>query len=130
MKNFRKKLPQKKLYSEYIKIMNGILGLSKRETEVYSFMMKLNTEWQPRSDKDFKDIISTENRRLIIKECNINKTNLSRFIMQLKGMNLLIVNADGGHEIPSTLSIDLSDKIIEVVFTLDFSDDGSTGSNY
>lgn len=109
--------------------MNGVLGLSKRETEVYSFMLKLDSEWKPKSDKDFKNIISTENRRLIIKECNINKTNLSRFIIQLKGMELIVPNTDGGYEISPKLALDISEQIIEIVFTLDISDDKNTGSN-
>lgn len=119
MKNFRKKLPQRKLFSEYVKIMNGIFGLSKRETEVYSFMVKLDTEWHPVSEKDFKNILSTSNRRLIIRECNINKTNLSRFIAVLKGKGLVTVNQNGGYEIPSSIAIDLHNKIVEVVFTLE-----------
>jgi len=99
--------------------MNGIFGLSKRETEVYSFMVKLDTEWHPVSEKDFKNILSTSNRRLIIRECNINKTNLSRFIAVLKGKGLVTVNQNGGYEIPSSIAIDLHNKIVEVVFTLE-----------
>ena len=126
MKNFRKRVPRKKLYSEYIRIMNGIFGLSKREAEVYSFIMKLDTEWKPLSDNDFKDVLSTSNRRLIVKECNINKTNLSRFISELKEKALLSANEQGGYEIPSAISLDFYDKVIEIVFTLELFEDEGT----
>jgi predicted transcriptional regulator len=123
MKNFRKKLPRKKIFSEYVKVMNGIFGLSKREAEIYSFILKLDTEWTPASELDYKDILSTTNRRLIIRECNINKTNLSRLIIQLRNNGLVEYNQHGGYEIPSSIAVDLKDKLIEVVFSLELSDD-------
>lgn len=129
MKNFRKKVLQKKLFSEYVRVMNGIFGLSKREAEIYSFMLKIDNEWKSLSDKDFKNILSTSNRRLIIRECNINKTNLSRLIVELKGSGLLEVNENGGYEIPSSIAIDLKEGVIEVVFTLEIIKDEGTRQN-
>ena len=129
MKNFRKIVPQRKLYSEYVKIMNGIFGLSKREAEVYSFVIRLDSEWRPASEKDFKDILSTSNRRLVIRECNINKTNLSRLIIDLKRKGLLTQNTQGGYEVPSSISIDLSSKVTEVVFTLEVGPDDRAGKD-
>jgi hypothetical protein len=129
MKNFRKRVSQKKLFSEYVKIMNGIFGLSKREAEIYSFILKLDSEWKPKSEKDYKDILSGSNRKLIIRECNINKTNLSRLIIELRGKGLLAYNADGGYEVPSSIAIDLSNKTTEIVFTLEVLEDDRTGQN-
>lgn len=126
MKNFRKRLPQKKLYSEYVKMMNGYFGLSKREAEVFSFIVKLDTEWTPKSDKDYKDILSAGYRKLIIRECNINKTNLSRLILDLKDKGLIITNKDGGDELPPNLALNKDDKIIETVFTFEITDDEGT----
>lgn len=128
MKNFRKKVPQKKLFSEYTRIMNGIFGLSKREAEIYSFMLKIDSEWHPVSDKDYKDILSTSNRKLIIRECNINKTNLSRLIIDLRNSGLVELNQHGGYEIPSSLALNIRDKVFEIVFTLEIDEDG-TGQN-
>ena len=119
MKNFRKILPKKKLYSEYVKIMNGIFGLSKREAEIYSFMVMLDSEWRPLSDTDYKDILSTSNRRLIIRECNIQKTNLTRFVNILKHKGLLYINKQGGYEIPQPIALDIENDIVEIVFTLE-----------
>ena len=129
MKTFRKRVLQKKIFSEYVRVMNGIFGLSKREAEIYSFMLKIDSEWKSLSDKDFKNILSTSNRRLIIRECNINKTNLSRLIVELKNSGLLEVNENGGYEIPSSIAVDLHDGIIEVVFTLEVIKDEGTRQN-
>lgn len=129
MKNFRKKLPKRKLYSEYVRMMNGYFGLSKREAEVYSFMLMLDTEWKPLSDRDYKNILGTTNRSLIIRECNINKTNLSRLVASLKEKGLLINNTHGGYEIPSDISIDSNALIIETVFTFEIIDDEGTRQN-
>lgn len=129
MKNFRKKVPTRKLFSEYVNIMNGIFGLSKREAEIFSFALKIDSEWRPISDNDFKNIFSTTNRKLIIRECNINKTNLSRLIIDLRNSGLVELNADGGYEIPESISIDPDTKLIELVFTLEVADDEGTGQN-
>ena len=108
--------------------MNGIFGLSKREAEIYSFMLKIDSEWHPVSDKDYKDILSTSNRKLIIRECNINKTNLSRLIIDLRNSGLVEFNQNGGYEIPSSLALNIRDKVFEIVFTLEIDEDG-TGQN-
>mgnify|MGYP001574383299 FL=1 len=130
MKNFRKRVLKKKLFSEYVRVMNGIFGLSKREAEVYSFILKIDNEWRSLSDKDYKNILSTSNRRLIIRECNINKTNLSRLIVALKNNGLLEVNENGGYEIPSSIAVDLRDGIVEIVFTLELiKDEGARQNN-
>lgn len=129
MKNFRKKVPQRKLYSEYVKMMNGYFGLSKREAEVYSFIVKLDSEWSAKSDKDFKDILSSTYRKLIIRECNINKTNLSKLIIDFRNKGLIATNKDGGSEIPNNIALDINEKIIETVFTFEVIEDEGTRSN-
>lgn len=130
MKNFRKKIPLKKLYSEYVKMMNGYFGLSKREAEVYSFIVKLDSEWKPISDKDIKDVLSTTNRKLIIRECNINKTNLSRLIAKLIDQGLIVYTADHCYELPSAIALDISSGIVETTFTFEIvSDDGARQNN-
>ena len=126
MKNFWKKVPKKKLYSEYVRMMNGYFGLSKREAEVYSFIVKLDSEWKPLSEKDYKNILSTTNRKLIIRECNINKTNLSRLIIDFRNKGLIIINVDNGYEIPFDLTLDSNARIIETVFTFEVMDDDGT----
>jgi len=110
-------------------MMNGYFGLSKREAEIYSFIFKLDMEWRPASDTDYKDVFSTSNRRLIIRECNINKTNLSRLIVSLRSRGLIVYNEQGGNEIPSMLAIDPADKIVETVFTFEVIDDEGAGQN-
>jgi hypothetical protein len=106
-------------------LMNGIFGLSKREAEVYSFILKLDTDWQPLSGKDYKNILSTTNRRLISRECGINRSNLSRLINELNSKGLLFINVDGGYEIPSKISLDAKSNVTEIVFTLEVEDEAA-----
>lgn len=108
-------------------MMNGYFGLSHREAEVYSFIVKLDTEWRPMSDNDYKDILSTTNRKLLIRECNINKTNLSRFVAYLRDKGLIVLNSNGGYEVPANLSLQLTDNIVETVFTFEVVSDEGTG---
>jgi len=108
-------------------MMNGYFGLSKREAEIYSFIVKLDTEWHPISDKDYKDILSTTNRKLIIRECNINKANLSRSIVDFRNRGLIVINDYGGYEIPARFALNINDKIIETVFTFEVMEDERTG---
>jgi hypothetical protein len=108
--------------------MNGIFGLSPREAEVYSFIIKLDAEWTPKSDLDYKDILSNSNRKLISRECNMNKSNLSRLITDLKEKGLLSLNADGGLEVPEKIALNLKENPIEIVFTLEVEHEG-TGQN-
>jgi len=129
MKDFHQRISKNKLYSEYVKMLNGYLGLSKREAEIFSFIVKLDTEWQPKSGLDFKDVLSTSNRKLIIRECNINKTNLSRFIAVLKVKGLISTNKNGGYELPAKLTIDSDTRLIETLFTFEIIEDEITRQN-
>jgi ABC-type metal ion transport system substrate-binding protein len=87
----------------------------------------LDSEWKPISEKDYKNILSTTNRRLIIRECNINKTNLSRLIIDLRNKGLVTLNEHGGYEIPSSIAINSDSKIIEVVFSLEVLENDRAG---
>jgi len=110
--------------------MNGYFGLSKREAEIYSFIVKLDSEWKPISDKDIKDVLSTTNRKLIIRECNINKTNLSRLVAKLIDQGLIVYTADHCYELPSAIALDISSGIVETTFTFEIvNDDGARQNN-
>lgn len=130
--NFRKVLPKGKIFSEYVRIMNGIFGLSKRETEVYSLLLKLNDGIKSSGLNKFKyNILNTENRRIIMKECNITKTNLARQIIKFKSLGLVkydtILNT---YEIPEYVApMFVGDHTIEVTFTLSTLPDEPAGSD-
>jgi hypothetical protein len=103
--------------------MNGIFCLSPREAEVFSFILKMDSDWRPRSDSDFKNVLNTSNRRFLVKECNLNKSNLSRMVIDIAEKGLLIKNEHGGYEVPSKIAIEPDVKLIEIVFTLEVDDE-------
>lgn len=93
MNQYEKKIKKNKLYKEFADLLNGKLQLSHRELELLTFLIKINSEWQPRIEGEEKNLLSTDNRRLVMKETMINKSNLSKYINVLKDKG--IVTHDG-----------------------------------
>lgn len=124
MKQFRKKVKKSNIYREYARVLNGILDLSPREMEIFALLLRIDSEWRPILTTDTKNILSTDNRRKIMRETHVNKNNLSKYISILKERGILVKNAYEGWEVTETLSPSLIADLIEIVFTLDTRDDG------
>lgn len=92
MNQYEKKVKKNKLYKEFVDILNGKLHLSHRELELLTFLVKAETEWQPRIEGEEKNILSTDSRRLVMKETMINKSNLSKYLNVLKDKGILSHN--------------------------------------
>ena len=123
MKQFRKKVKKSNIYREYARVLNGILDLSPREMEIFSLLLRIDSEWRPILETDTKNILSTDNRRRIMRETHVNKNNLSKYISILKDRGLLIENAFTGWEVTDQLSPAIIGGLLEIVFTLDLKDD-------
>ena len=123
MKQFRKRVKKTSIYREYARVLNGILDLSPREMEIFGLLLRIDTEWQPLLQTDTKDILSTDNRRKVMRETRVNKNNLSKYISVLKDRGLLVLNAFSGWEITEQLSPLIIGDLLEIVFTLDMKDD-------
>lgn len=121
--NLKKIIKRKHLHREYLKIMNGILQLSYREAEILSLLLKIDMEWIPVLPVDYKDILSTDNRRKIMNESRINKNNLSKYISTFKSKGLIVSNTSGGYEISKRLLPDISKGYIDITFILEIEDD-------
>jgi len=120
------------MFSEYVRVMNGVFGLSKREAEVYSLLLRLNHTIISSGLNKFKvNILNTDNRRIIMKEKNISKTNLSRQIIKFKETGLLKYDpVENTYEIPEYVAPTfVGGHTIEITFTLSTIPDESTGSN-
>ena len=119
MKNqYRKKIQKKNLYKEFLTVLNGLLRLSDREVELLSLLMQLDDEWKPLLDNN-KDILTTDRRRFIIEKTGITKTNLSKYLKQLKDKGILIENSLGGTEINSVFMPKLTSGVVDITFTLE-----------
>ena len=84
---FSKRIKRKNLYSEYVKWLNVILGLSGRELDILAILIKLDINWP--IDK-VKNIINKSCRSYIMRETLVNKNNLSRYIRKFKEKKILV----------------------------------------
>jgi hypothetical protein len=118
MKTFQKKIKKENLYKEYVQIINGVLQLSFREAEVFSLLLKLNDELAGLI-VDTGDILSTDIRRIIMKETRVSKTNLVKYINVLSSKNIIVRGPNNKWQINETFVPRTVGDINEIVFILD-----------
>lgn len=81
--------------------------------------MKIDNNWTPAVEGQHKDILSTDYRRLLCKEANMNKANLTMYTKSLMKKGCLVKNSEGGTEVNKMLIPEVTGDIVEYVFTLD-----------
>lgn len=84
MNQLKQQINSKNLYSEYVKILNGVLQLSNREAEVFSFLLEED------SVSKSKNINTKDIRKRIIEKYNISEANLSRYLRVIKDKGLIV----------------------------------------
>lgn len=82
-------------------------------------LIKIDASWKPAFDDQHKNILSTDYRRLLCKEANMNKANLTMYVKSLTAKSCLIKNEEGGFEINKMLIPEVTGDIVEYTFTLD-----------
>ncbi len=108
---FVKSSTPNKIFLDYIKSINGILELTHREMEILAELMK--EDFLTPLDTEPKNIADRFIRKRIIKEHNITKENLSRFISKFKKKGVLISDFDDLYVNPKLMP-DLSNSQIEI----------------
>ena len=88
MNKLVKTVDKDKLIYEYLKSLNGILDVTERELELLTKLVELDMNHNPALG--YKNVASTENRKLIKKELGITPDNLSRYISRFKEKGLLV----------------------------------------
>ena len=73
---------------EFLKSLNGILGVTDRELELLSKFVELDMNHN--SALGYKNVASTDNRKMIRRELGITPDNLSRYISKFKDKGLLV----------------------------------------
>lgn len=89
MNKLVKSVKQADIYREYAQSLNGILDLTGRELEVLVKLIEFDLARTSAPD-ELKNVLSTENRKKIMKECNITADNLSRYVTNIKSKGLVI----------------------------------------
>ena len=119
MNLLKKKVTKETLFSEYTKILNGVLELSPRELEVFSFLLLKDSENDPglHSYRD-RNINIKPIREQIIKKFNISEANLSRYLGVLKTKRL-IVRGQNGWVINDLVRPIVKDNVFELKFILE-----------
>lgn len=119
MNQYRKQIKQKNRYREFIRVLNGALQLTEREIDVLSLLIKIDVEW-PSSQERYKNILSTDSRRQIMKETLINKSNLTKYVKNFKEHGIIQVDDYGNSHINPVFKPDENDNKIEILFELQY----------
>lgn len=119
MNQYRKQVKPKNRYREFVRVLNGALQLTERESAVLAQLMQLDAEW-PEGQLEYKNIISTDSRRYIMDETLINKSNLTKYIALFKQHGIILMDEEGrGYINPLFKAQDIDGKF-KVLFVLDF----------
>jgi len=89
MNKLVKTVPNTDLYIEFLKSLNGILGLTEREIELMAVFIKLDIEY-PKLPGLNKNVANTINRKYIINSMHVTRDNLSRYIKRFREKGLLV----------------------------------------
>jgi hypothetical protein len=76
--------------------------------------MHLDRTWKPKLDGDFKDITSTDNRRLLMDTTGIAKSNLVNYFADFYKKNILLKNANGGAEVNPFFMEEPENGVLEI----------------
>lgn len=90
MNKLVKRIKQDELYSEFIRSLNGIIDLPKRELQLLTLLVKLQVEPQLSNNDPESGVISAANRKYIEKELGITQDNQSRYFKKFKELGYLI----------------------------------------
>jgi len=115
---FGKYIERKNLYNEYVKVLNGLFQLSDRELEIFALLLKIDCEWKPILETDYKNILSSHNRKAIMQETHVQKTNFSKYIRTLKENFIIIKSSTGGYEINTIYTPRVLGGVLDVSFIL------------
>jgi hypothetical protein len=119
MKTFKKTVKKNRFYKEYVDVLNGKLQLSEREADVFAILLQLNAEWGSMV-KETGNVLSTDVRRVLMRETLITKTNLARYITALKNKGILTPTGKGSEMLlTEDLIPALDGNVCEVKFVLE-----------
>ena len=93
MSTFVKTITQDKVNYEFLRSLNGIMGLTQRELEVFELILSIETAGSRlRPKKRYVDTKDT--RKQIMSESGVTRDNLSRYMSTFKAKGLLVLEKD------------------------------------
>ena len=89
MNKLVKKIKKSDLYSEFLKTLNGIMDLPKRELQLLTLLVQLQVEPQLSGNDPENGVISGSNRKYIEQILGITPDNQSRYFKKFKELGYL-----------------------------------------
>lgn len=90
MNKLVKQINKNELCTEFLKTLNGIIDLPKRELQLLTLLVKLQMEPQLSNNDPDNGVISGVNRKYIEKELGITQDNQSRYFKKFKELGYLV----------------------------------------
>jgi hypothetical protein len=119
MKSFKKKVKRNRFYREYVDVLNGKLHLSTREADILAVLLQLNAEWGSMV-KETGNVLSTDIRRVLLRESLVTKSNLARYITNLTAKGILVsTGVDNNVKLNEDLLPELNEDVCEIRFILE-----------
>ena len=96
--------------------------MTEREIQLLLLLIKVDQDWEPTFEGDHKNILSTDNRKKLTREANMNKANLTMYSKSLFEKGCLIKTEEGGTIVHPWLIPEITGDIVEYTFTYDLRD--------
>ena len=90
MNKLVKTIKEDELYSEFLKSLNGIMDLPKRELQLLTLLVKLQMEPQLSNNDLESGVLSANNRKFIETTIGITQDNQSRYYKKFKDLGYLV----------------------------------------
>ena len=90
MNKLVKTIKEDELYSEFLKSLNGIMDLPKRELQLLTLLVKLQMEPQLSNNDPESGVLSANNRKFIETTIGITQDNQSRYYKKFKNLGYLV----------------------------------------
>lgn len=103
---FVKNVNRSEIYLEYLKSINGILKLTNKELDILAKIIELSPDGADNSV--YRNVISLQLRRTIMRESNTNKANLSKYIGKFIKSKYLILD-------PLTKAIHINKALVPTI---------------
>ena len=120
--NLRKKVQNNEVYTEYVKILNGVLQLSNREAEVFSFILQADPLFP-------SNINSKVLRDILLKQLGITDANLSKYLRVIKDKGLIIRGPDRKWVLNENIRPEINNGFVELNITLELKKEKEDGIN-
>lgn len=124
MNKFIKTVPISSVNYEFLRSLNGLLGLTDREIDLLSIFLDLENR-DSKAKGQRKSIDGTANRKEIMRITTITKDNLSRYIKRLKAKRIIVRDYKEDINVlnKAILPVIIGNKVVQITMILKVKED-------